>query len=118
MKCDKCGQEIEEKTIKIYSRYDSKKVIFEYKGYSLRYADLRNANLRYADLRNANLRNADLSGADLRNANLSYADLRNANLRNADLSGTDLRNAKSEGIIINLKSYKKEQLKQLIEQLN
>ena len=93
MKCDKCGQEIEEKTIKIYSRYDSKKVIFEYKGYSLRYADLRNANLRYADLRNANL-------------------------RNADLSGTDLRNAKSEGIIINLKSYKKEQLKQLIEQLN
>ena len=93
MKCDKCGQEIEEKTIKIYSRYDSKKVIFEYKGYSLRYADLRNANLRYADLRNANLRNADLSGADL-------------------------RNAKSEGIIINLKSYKKEQLKQLIEQLN
>ena len=93
MKCDKCGQEIEEKTIKIYSRYDSNKVIFEYKGYSLRYADLRNANLRYADLRNANL-------------------------RNADLSGTDLRNAKSEGIIINLKSYKKEQLKQLIEQLN
>ena len=97
--------------MKIYSHFDSKKVIYESeketikeivieaisKDANLRGADLRDANLRDADLRGANLRDADLRGANLRGADLRDADLRGADLRGANLRGADLFHVKFYG---------------------
>jgi Pentapeptide repeats (8 copies) len=95
--------------VKITSRFNSAKVLFEgdvpdrvSSGLRVRCAleqavksgaNLRDANLRDADLRGADLSGADLRGADLRDADLRGADLRDANLSDADLSAADLRGA-------------------------
>ena len=59
--------------MKIFSRYDSTKVIYEFNGADLSGANLRSANLSSADLYGANLSSADLYGADLYGADLSSA---------------------------------------------
>ena len=103
MKCEKCNKEIpEEKTIKIFSRFDKDKVIFEFLGESLREADLRWANLQGANLQGAILQDADLRGADLQGANLREA---------------DLRGAKTKGCVVNFIPEEYEQAKQFIEGL-
>ena len=93
--------------MKIYSRFDSKKIIYESeketmkeavveavsKDTNLRGANLRGADLGDANLRGANLRGADLGDADLRGADLGDADLRGADLRGANLGDADLRGA-------------------------
>ena len=96
-------------TVKIISRYDSTKVLFECEvtkeqqdsGTALRHAlekaTAAHADLGSADLGSANLGSADLRGANLRGANLRGADLRGANLRGADLYGADLRGANLRG---------------------
>jgi len=107
-------------TIKIVSRYDSTKVLFEcevtqeqqdsgaamrhalekaaaaradLRGANLYGANLYGANLYGANLRSADLRGADLGGADLYGAYLCSADLYGAYLCSADLYGADLRSA-------------------------
>ena len=65
--------------------------------WSMRNADLRNANLQYAnlqdvDLRNANLQYANLQDANLQDADLQYANLQDANLQDANLQDADLHN--------------------------
>ena len=113
MKCEKCNKEIpEEKTIKIFSRFDKDKVIFEFLGESLREADLRWANLQGANLQGANLQGANLRGAILQDADLRGADLQGANLREADLRG-----AKTKGCVVNFIPEEYEQAKQFIEGL-
>jgi hypothetical protein len=95
--------------IKIVSRFDSERVLFECdapegleSGLYMRHAlekatqaraDLRGADLRGAYLRDADLRDADLSDACLRGADLSGAYLSGACLRGADLSGAYLSGA-------------------------
>lgn len=64
--------------MKIYSRYDSTKLIFEGD-------DLTRANLHGANLTGANLTRANLHGADLTRADLTRADLTRANLHGAVL---------------------------------
>jgi hypothetical protein len=85
--------------MEIYSRWDSKKVIYKSKQETIKLtiseavksgADLCGANLRGADLCGADLRDADLCGANLCGANLCGADLRGADLRGADLRDADL----------------------------
>ena len=99
--------------IKIVSRFDSNRVLFEcdapeglesgfYMRHALEKATTARAYLSGADLRGANLSGADLSGADLsdaylRDAYLSGADLRGANLSDAYLSGADLSGAYLRG---------------------
>ena len=78
--------------MKIFSRYDSTKVVFEFPGNRLSGADLSKANLS-----GANLYGANLSGANLSEANLSEANLRGANLSEADLSKADLSGANLYG---------------------
>ena len=76
--------------MKIYSRYNSKKVLLEIPGDTLVGANLAGADLSGADLSWAKLYGADLSEADLSGANLSGANLSRANLSGADLSEADL----------------------------
>jgi uncharacterized protein DUF5758/pentapeptide repeat protein len=64
--------------MKIFSRYDSAKVIFESPCATIK-ATVAKANLNGADLSRADLRGADLSRADLSRADLRGADLRGAN---------------------------------------
>ena len=70
-------------TIKIYSRFDPTKVLFEDDADSL-----QGANLQGADLRGANLQGVDLQGANLQGADLQGAYLRGANLRGAKIGDT------------------------------
>ena len=83
--------------MKIYSRWDGSKVIFENNGKTLRETVLAavstGAVLRDADLSHADLSDADLSDADLRDAVLRGAVLRDADLRGAVLRGAVLRGA-------------------------
>ena len=112
---------VNNKTMKITSRFDADKVIYESEktticeavveavlsdadlrganlsDASLSDANLRGANLRDANLRGANLRDANLRGANLSDANLSDADLSDANLSDADLSGANLSDADLRG---------------------
>jgi len=92
------------KRIKIFSRWDNKKVLVSGKYTSIKDcleknsgADLSGADLRGADLRGAYLRGADLSGAYLSGAYLGGADLGGAYLGGADLSGADLKGAYLRG---------------------
>ena len=101
-------------TIKIVSRWDSSRVLFECEipegldsGMAMRHAlekavesraylsgaDLSGADLSRAYLSDAYLSGADLSGADLSDAYLSDADLSGADLSGADLSGAYLSGA-------------------------
>ncbi|APB99053.1 hypothetical protein A4F89_06780 [Polynucleobacter asymbioticus] len=98
-------------SIKIVSRWDSDKVLFEGNADSLKSllekakkegaylvgADLEGADLRGADLEGAYLVGADLRGAYLRGADLRGAYLVGADLEGADLRGADLRGAKIDG---------------------
>jgi hypothetical protein len=98
--------------MKIVSRYDSSKVIYEDASETMREtvetavksmanlsrANLSRANLSWANLTGANLTGADLSwahltGADPYGANLSWANLTGANLYGANLSWADLYRA-------------------------
>ena len=78
-------------TIKIVSRLDSGRVLYEHE----RTAERQTSGLAMRDALEAaiaslaNLSGADLSGADLYGANLSGADLSWANLYGANLSGAD-----------------------------
>jgi hypothetical protein len=97
-----------EDDVKIYSRFDREKIIYESdcstikatigkarrERADLQDADLQDADLQDADLQDANLQDADLQDADLRDVYLRGADLRGADLRGADLRGADLRGAK------------------------
>ena len=99
--------------IKIVSRFDSERVLFECdapegleSGLYMRHAlekatqdraDLRGADLSGAYLHGADLRGAYLSGAYLHGAYLRGADLRGAYLSGAYLSGADLRGADLSG---------------------
>ncbi len=88
-------------TIKIVSRLDSGRVLYEHErtaerqtsGLAMRdaleAAIASLANLSWANLSGANLSGANLSGADLSGADLSGADLSWANLYGANLSGAD-----------------------------
>lgn len=80
--------------IKIVSRYDSARVLWEGEAESVKDAVERAtasyANLRYADLSGAYLAGANLCRADLREASLCGANLNGACLSGADLSGADL----------------------------
>jgi hypothetical protein len=107
-----------ETIMKIYSRFDKAKILYEdadatsarelvEKAVSIR-ANLSGANLSDANLfganlsrayltdaylSDANLSGANLSGADLFGANLSYANLSYADLSGANLSGANLSDA-------------------------
>lgn len=92
--------------IKIVSRYDSARVLWEGEAESVKdaveratasYANLRYADLSGTDLRGADLRYADLSGAYLAGANLCRADLREASLCGANLNGACLSGADLSG---------------------
>jgi len=98
--------------IKIVSRWDSDKILFEgefetlanalveaaSKRADLQGADLQGAYLRGAYLQGADLRGVDLRGADLRGVDLQGADLRGADLQGADLQGADLRGVDLRGV--------------------
>jgi len=101
-------------TIKILSRYDSTRVLYECEvtdeqqasGSAMRHAlekataagaDLRGAYLRGANLGGANLYGAYLRGAYLRGANLGGANLYGANLGGANLGGANLGGADLRG---------------------
>jgi len=66
-------------------------------GANLVRANLRGANLEEVNLRGANLREADLGGALLVRANLVRANLVRANLIRANLIGANLRGANLRG---------------------
>ena len=93
--------------VKIVSRWDSSKVLFESTtSNSLKEAviearrqraNLSGANLYGANLYGANLSGANLYGANLSRANLSGADLSRANLSGANLYGADLSGANLSG---------------------
>ena len=91
----------------IFSRYDSKNVLFECEvpnglesGLAMRYAletaVAANRNLSGAYLRDAYLSGANLIGANLSGANLIGANLSGANLRDVNLSGANLRGVKTD----------------------
>ena len=124
VKCEKCNQKIpeEKQTVKIYSRYNSEEIIFEYEGANLEDANLENANLEGANLENANLKganleDANLKGANLEDANLKGANLKDANLEDANLKGANLEGAKTRCCTINFSSSEYTQAKQFIEGL-
>jgi uncharacterized protein YjbI with pentapeptide repeats len=88
--------------VKIYSRYDSEKVLFASTKTTIKEAvveavtsraNLISADLSDADLSYANLSDANLISANLSGANLSYADLISANLSDANLSDANLISA-------------------------
>ena len=90
-------------TVKIVSRWNSERVLFECEvpdgiesGLAMRHALEKavesGANLSDAYLRGANLSGANLSGANLSGANLSGAYLSGANLSGANLSGAKWHN--------------------------
>ena len=92
--------------IKITSRFDSKRVIYEGDSETLKDllvkaasegADLTGADLTGADLTGVNLRGADLRGTYLTDVNLRGADLTGADLTGADLRGANLEGAKIDG---------------------
>jgi uncharacterized protein YjbI with pentapeptide repeats len=80
-------------TIKIVSRWDSSKVLFESDTAQNVRECVVEAIAQVADLSRANLSGANLSGADLSGADLSRANLFGAHLSRADLSGADLSGA-------------------------
>ena len=69
-------------------------------GANLRYAYLTDANLTRANLTDAKLTDAILTGATLRYANLAYADLTGASLAYADLTGASLTRVNLEGAFL------------------
>ena len=75
--------------MKIYSRWDGSKVIFESTHSTIKETVIA-ANSGKMSLRDADLRDADLRGANLIGANLIGANLRGANLRDADLIGVKI----------------------------
>ena len=87
--------------MKIVSRYDCSKVIFEADAESVLdlvgKANAARADLAGADLAGANLYGADLYGANLEGAYLARAYLAGANLAGADLYGANLEGANLEG---------------------
>ena len=96
--CKECGQAIEEvEGVKIVSRYDSTKVLFQSTKATIKEAVVEavfeGANLNCADLNGANLNGANLNGANLKYANLNCADLNGANLKGANLNGANLNDA-------------------------
>ena len=126
-KCKECGTEIKkEKEIKIVSRHNSEKVLFQsskktYKE-AVEEANLKGANLEDANLEDANLEGANLKNANLKNANLEYANLECANLECANLKGANLEYANLEGAktrlcTVNFSSKEYTQAKQFIEGL-
>ena len=117
MKCEKCGSEIEKKTIKIFSRLNSEKIVFEYKGETLEGANLKGADLECADLEGVNLKGADLEYANLKYADLEGANLEDANLEGANLKDANLEDAKTTMCKVNFSSSEYKQAKQFIEGL-
>src|SRR3990167_6664772 len=97
--------------MKIYSRLDEGKVIYESekenikdvvieardKRSDLSNSDLSGSNLSNSDLFNSNLRDSDLSNSDLRGSDLSNSDLSGSNLSNSDLFNSNLYHAKFYG---------------------
>jgi uncharacterized protein YjbI with pentapeptide repeats len=83
--------------VKLVSRWDSKKVLWEGEAASIaeavKKARAADADLGGADLGGADLGDADLGGADLGGADLGGADLGDAYLGGAYLGGADLRGA-------------------------
>ena len=109
MKCEKCGQEI--KGIKIVSRYDPEKILFQSSKETMKEA------IERAVSKGANLRSADLRCANLRCATLEGATLERADLRCANLNGADLRSGNTIMCTINFRSLEYAQAKQFIEGL-
>jgi hypothetical protein len=95
--------------MKIVSRWDSTKVLYQVEAESMRLlvqaAVASRADLSRANLSRADLYGADLSRADLSRANLSGADLSRADLSGANLSGADLYGYLSFGPIGSRQSY-------------
>ena len=79
--------------IKIVSKYDASKVLFDGDTANLSEANLSEANLSWANLERANLTGANLNGANLKWANLSEANLERANLSKASISEANLSKA-------------------------
>ena len=105
--------------MKIVSRWDKNKVLFEDESDELirclEHAVRENANLFGADLSEANLTEANLSGAYLSGANLSRADLSRAYLSEANLTGADLSEANLFGCEIPTVSQLDTRVLQMIE---
>lgn len=80
---------MKESAVDITSRYKNGER--DFRGASLRGANLEEVNLGGALLVRANLVGANLVRANLRGANLEEVNLRGANLREADLGGANLR---------------------------
>jgi len=92
--------------MKIYSRLDEGKVIYESEKENIKdvvieardkRSDLSNSDLRGSDLSNSDLRDSDLSNSDLRDSDLSNSDLSGSNLSNSDLFNSNLYHAKFYG---------------------
>ena len=71
----------------------------DFRGATLRGADLASANLSGADLRTADMEGAYCCSTDLRGAQMTSSYLRGANLYGADLAGADLNSADMSNII-------------------
>ena len=108
MKCKKCGYDDEEenKGIKIVSKYDSEKVLFQSSKETIKEV-VEEAVSKDANLECANLKYADLEGADLEDANLE----------GANLEGANLEGAKTSRCTVDFSSSEYEQAKQFIEGL-
>ena len=106
-KCEKCGHDIkkEKKGIKIVSKYNSERVIFQSSKETIKEAVVEAvksyANLSYADLSDANLSYANLSGAKLKGAKFNNAHIGDNDSQCAVLAGANL-----EGVIDMSKAQK------------
>ena len=105
---EKCKKEIKSKeAIKIVSRYDDKKVLFE--------SDT--ATTMKECVKEVVKKGVNLIGANLEDANLIGANLESANLEDANLIGANLEDAKTEYCTVNFNKLEYEQAKQFIEGL-
>src|SRR3990167_5361609 len=82
--------------MKIYSRLDEGKVIYESEKENIKDVVIEARDKR-SDLSNSDLSGSDLSNSDLRDSDLSNSDLSGSNLSNSDLFNSNLYHAKFYG---------------------
>ena len=104
------------KGIKIVSRYNPEKVIFQSSKTTMKEAVEEaikdNVCLSGSDFKDCDLRGSDLRDCDFRNSDFSFCDL-----RDCDLSSCDLRDCETSGCVVNFISSEYKQAKQFVEGL-
>ena len=94
------------KGIKIVSRYNPEKVIFQSSKTTMKEA-----------VEEAIKDNVCLSGSDFKDCDFSFCDFRNSNLRDCYFSNSDFSDCKTSGCIVNFISSEYKQAKQFVEGL-